>query len=475
MKNLKAILIATAMMVAGPLMAQHTESGYFTEGYLFRHNMNPAFGCNQDYFSMPILGNLNVDVHGTLDTRDILHIANGHMVLYTHPDVSPEKFLSGLKEKNRVGANFSLQIVGFGFKAFGGYNTFSINTRANADSNIPKSIFQLSKEGAKNDHYNIKDMRAHSDSYVEVAFGHSHPIGDKWRIGGKAKFLVGIENVDAYFDRAELTFDGEDWWAITNATVLSNMAGLNYETTTTWRGPEGYETEHTYVSGINYGRPGIGGFGAAFDLGLEYKPIQDLTISASVLDLGFIVWKNNMKASSNGDAYFSLDKYVFNASGDADNSFEREWDRVLEGLAELYELDDCGDQGKRVRMLGFTTKLGVEYALPMYRKLSFGLLGTARIQGPLTAASGRLSVNWKPVKVFSMGANVAYGTYGFEWGWIIDVHPNGFNFFLAMDAVVGKMMKQGIPLRNNIDISMGINFPFKSVADKKAEKAAKKE
>ena len=38
---------------------------------------------------------------------------------------------------------------------------------------------------------------------------------------------------------------------------------------------------------------GIGGYGAAVDLGAVYKPVPEVKISLSVKDLGFIVWNAN--------------------------------------------------------------------------------------------------------------------------------------------------------------------------------------
>lgn len=56
--------------------------------------------------------------------------------------------------------------------------------------------------------------------------------------------------------------------------------------------------------------------------------------------------------------------------------------------------------------------------------------------------------------------NLNVGTFGASFGWVANLHLTGFNFFLGMDRVPGKLCKQGVPLSSNAQVTMGINFPF---------------
>ena len=111
-------------------------------------------------------------------------------------------------------------------------------------------------------------------------------------------------------------------------------------------------------------------------------------------------------------------------------------------------------------MLGATLNLGAEYTLPMYQKLTFGLLNSTRIQGEYSWTQFRLSANVAPVNILSVGINLGVGTFGADFGWLINFHPNGFNLFLGMDHLVGELAKQGIPLSSNASFNLGMNFPF---------------
>jgi hypothetical protein len=104
--------------------------------------------------------------------------------------------------------------------------------------------------------------------------------------------------------------------------------------------------------------------------------------------------------------------------------------------------------------------IGVEYAMPFYKKLSVGLLSTTRFQGEYTWNEERISATISPVKWFELSANFGFGTRGSSFGWVANIHPRGFNLFIGMDHMMGTLSKQGVPLKSNTGLTLGINFPF---------------
>lgn len=451
------IYLAAAAFAAGislPLAAQNTYSGYFIDGNLYRHQLNPAFANDYSYVAFPGLGNVNMGMHGNLHADDILYNVNGRTTTFLNPAVDANTFLNSLSSVNKVGVDINIPLLSGGFKAWGGYNTVTIGARARVDAKLPKSIFSLLKEGASNGVYDISDIKGHADAYAEIAFGHSRQINKQWRVGGKFKMLLGGANVDMNLKSANLVLGEDNWTATTDAEIRSSVKGLKYKTELNDR------TGHRYVSGADVDNTGLNGFGIGFDLGAEYVLNPDWRFSASLLDLGFISWSNNMLATTDGPHTFQTATHTFNVDGDAVNSFENEWSTMRNELSALYELDDKGNVGGRTTALATTLNLGAEYVFPYYRRLTFGFLSSTRFAGSFTTTECRLSANVAPVKAFSAGANFAVGTYGCSFGWMLNAHPRGFNFFLAMDHTLGKMAKQGLPLSSNASINMGINFPF---------------
>ena len=441
------------------IYAQNSQSGYFVDGYLYRHEINPAIANEQGYVALPAVGNINVAMRGNIAFDNILRNVNGKTTTFLNPAVSASDFMGNLSDVNKTMAYIRIDVLSVGFKGLGGYNTFGVDVRSNAGINIPKSLFSLAKEGPQNQTYDIGDLSADANAYAEIAVGHSHRINDKLRIGVTLKFLLGGADMEANFDKAQLTLGDNAYTAITNATVNASMKGLTYKTETTERGPEGHKTPHTYVNDLDVDGTGLNGFGLALDLGAQYRLTEDWELSASILDLGFIEWNNNMQASTNGDRQFTTNQYIFNADDDAGNSFSKEFDRLGEGLAALYELQDNGDMGKRTTGLAATFNLGASYTLPSYKALSFGLLNTTRM-GKYGWTDFRLSANWAPARLFSASVSFAAGTYGTSFGWMANFHPNGINLFLAMDRTMGQLAKQGFPLSGNAHFNMGLNIPF---------------
>ena len=71
-----------------------------------------------------------------------------------------------------------------------------------------------------------------------------------------------------------------------------------------------------------------------------------------------------------------------------------------------------------------------------------------------------MSANVAPVKILSAGVNLSAGSYGCAFGWILNFHPNGFNMFVGMDQMLGKVTKEFVPLSSKASLNVGVNIPF---------------
>lgn len=466
MKTLKKLFIL-ASIVAGCLSAnaQNTYSGYFLDNYTYRYEMNPAFGNEKGFVSMPGLGNFNLAMRSTIQLTDFIYKnPNGDgNVLFTNPNIGVDEAMKKFENRNKFNTNLKLNLLGVGFKAFGGYNTLTISASVNEENSLPKAFFALAKEGLSNTTYDIRDMFMHANAYATVALNHSHDIKQVpgLRVGGTLKFMVGVGALDVRFNEADITLGKDAWTAKTNADIYASVAGLKF--TKDWYTPDNPEAgePYEYVSGMNLddGLGFINGYGLAFDLGAEYK-WRDFRFSAAVLDLGFMSWGKTQHASTGGTHTFTTDDYTFSADGSAKNSFDNELDRMQEDLSKLFEITQTEELSSYTKPLGATLNFGVDYELPYYRKLHFGLMNTTRIDGAYGWTQFRLSANIAPVKWFSADINAAYGTFGFGYGWMLNIHTTGFNLFFGTDHNLGRLSKDFCPLNLNWTMNFGLNFPF---------------
>lgn len=449
-------------------MAQQLNSAYFTNDYKFRHTMNPAFGNEQNYVSMPGFGNVNVSTMGNFGYEDVIFdnpmfpsTSKDRLTTFMNPYISTADALKGFNSgDNKILGDVSITVLSAGFKGFGGYNTIELNARTSFGVSMPYELFEFAKNTG-NRTYNIGNISANGQAFAELAFGHSRQINEKLRVGAKVKLLFGAGRGDVNIDNVKADLAADDKWTVSgHAKSEVSVKGFTYKTEEKEYKEEGRGT-YQYVNDVDVDGAGLGGFGLAFDLGGVYKINNDFTVSAALLDLGFIKWSNNMVAVNGGE------EFVFNGFHDVAVNEDRggstlsmQGDKYADQLADFANLQDKGDEGGRTTGIGATLNLGCEYTLPVYRKITFGVLSSTRFRGDYSWTEARVSANWTPLKWIDGGVNMAFGSYRNSFGWVLNFHPKGYNFYVGMDHTLGKVSKEFIPLNSNAAVSVGMSVAW---------------
>ena len=449
-------------------MAQQLNSAYFTNDYKFRHTMNPAFGNEQNYVSMPGFGNVNVSLMGNFGYEDVIFdnpmfpsTSKDRLTTFMNPYISTADALKGFNSgDNKILGDVSITVLSAGFKGFGGYNTIELNARTSFGVSMPYELFEFAKNTG-NRTYNIGNISANGQAFAELAFGHSRQINEKLRVGAKVKLLFGAGRGDVNIDNVKADLAADDKWTVSgHAKSEVSVKGFTYKTEEKEYKEEGRGT-YQYVNDVDVDGAGLGGFGLAFDLGGVYKINNDFTVSAALLDLGFIKWSNNMVAVNGGE------EFVFNGFHDVAVNEDRggstlsmQGDKYSDQLADFANLQDKGDEGGRTTGIGATLNLGCEYTLPVYRKITFGVLSSTRFRGDYSWTEARVSANWTPLKWIDGGVNMAFGSYRNSFGWVLNFHPKGYNFYVGMDHTLGKVSKEFIPLNSNAAVSVGMSVAW---------------
>ena len=449
-------------------MAQQLNSAYFTNDYKFRHTMNPAFGNEQNYVSMPGFGNVNVSTMGNFGYEDVIFdnpmfpsTSKDRLTTFMNPYISTADALKGFNSgDNKILGDVSITVLSAGFKGFGGYNTIELNARTSFGMSMPYELFEFAKNTG-NRTYNIGNISANGQAFAELAFGHSRQINEKLRVGAKVKLLFGAGRGDVNIDNVKADLAADDKWTVSgHAKSEVSVKGFTYKTEEKEYKEEGRGT-YQYVNDVDVDGAGLGGFGLAFDLGGVYKINNDFTVSAALLDLGFIKWSNNMVAVNGGE------EFVFNGFHDVAVNEDRggstlsmQGDKYADQLADFANLQDKGDEGGRTTGIGATLNLGCEYTLPVYRKITFGVLSSTRFRGDYSWTEARVSANWTPLKWIDGGVNMAFGSYRNSFGWVVNFHPKGYNFYVGMDHTLGKVSKEFIPLNSNAAVSVGMSVAW---------------
>ena len=464
-KNLRNILAVVALGFCASASAQNLNSAYFLDGYAYGHQLNPAKDYDRNgYVSFPILGNINVGINGNISLTDVLKFNGNQLTTYLNPNIPMDEAMSGFAANNYLGADLRMDILGFGFRAWGGFNTFNVSMRANASANLPYGIFEAAKELANKD-YDISGLGMDVAAWTEIGLGHSRKIADAWRVGGKVKVLLGGARAMLNVRDGHLNLSApEKWTLVADAEAEVSVKGFSWGEMEQKELSNGEKYEQIAFDNIGLESPGLNGWGLAFDLGAEWDLgeqgwLEGMKVSASVLDLGFISWDQTSFASNKGT---QVDITGFNdiqVEGGSGTSMENQTDGYGDRFSELLALQDEGVRSS-TNMLGVTLNVAAEYEMPFYKKLSVGLLSTTRFQGKYTWNEERISATISPVKWFELSANVGFGTRGTSFGWVANIHPRGFSLFVGMDHTLTSFSKQYIPMDFNGGINLGITIPF---------------
>ena len=428
--------------------AQFLRTSYFMEGTHYRQQLTPALTPTKGYFNLPVIGAVNATVGSTsLGYQDIIDIIDDGDDFYTKPD-----FMNRLKDNNKLNVNFSTEILSAGWYKGKNFWSFNIGLRTDIGANLTKNMFtflnemETVEENWRNSNYDISGQQLNINAYTEIGLGLSRQINSRLTVGARVKALLGIGNMELKLNRVAMSanlpsdqqinqWSSESYWnSMTPSQAAQAAQELkdkfnNYhanltvgaELKSSFKGLELQEEEgKDYVTDFDFdsGKLGIAGYGFGIDLGASYKILDNLTVSASVLDLGFISWsKSSTKiASANpdpidikGSTYANMvdpnnPNTVMNAVNQLQNDAQGYMDRVTNGDVldyDMLQLEVSDAKESRKSRLASILVLGAEYGF-FNNKLAVGVLSTTRFVQPDALTELTFSANYRPKSWFNV-------------------------------------------------------------------------
>ncbi|MBD5225183.1 MAG: hypothetical protein HDS68_04340 [Bacteroidales bacterium] len=449
------------------------------EGYNFRHQLNPAFAPENNYVSIPALGNFGVGAASNIGVNTFIYKKpDGQLTTFMNSSVSSDEFLNKLHKNNHLTANINMTLLSCGFRAFNGYNTVTISTRAELGANLPKDLFTFMKVGmtGPSTSYNFENVRVRANAYAELALGHQRKITNELSAGAKVKFLFGLGHLDARINTMDVHMS-DNLWSVRAKGEMNIAAGSGLYVPTNKESGKDLDKPDMYnqidYDGIEYNNFGLAGFGLGFDLGATYDMhqfVEGLTLSAALTDIGFISWNNNHKAVTpatqwtfNGFSNIALDS---DQPDYEQNKLDEQFDNIFDDLKDCTNFERVSDGGSsRTTALATTLAIGAEYQMPFYKGLTGGFLFSQRMGGCFSWTEGRFYANVKPTDWFDCSINYGAGSFGSSFGWLVNFHPKGFTFFIGSDHQFFNITPQFAPVGKanaNLTLGMSVNFGAKT-------------
>ncbi|MDR0363826.1 MAG: DUF5723 family protein [Bacteroidales bacterium] len=425
MRKIKSLCII-ALLVIGlfpTLKAQQSVNTlYFIKNNPLRHELNPSFQPLSNFY-LSLGGNSQFGFYNnSLALKDMVHKNNqGEYIFFFHPDGDKNKFYNALENNTLINLNTQSNLFGFGFRTGPSYWTFDASLKSEGNITIPKGLMSLllygTQEQDKMNNFNLGSLGMGMSIYGEFALDYSRKINDRWTVGGRAKFLYGIAkfsmiNNDLQFSAGNILADGIIYIALPgNLYISENLDSINYEM------PKNIG-ESLKPKGL----------GSAIDLGAEFKIMDQLTLSAAIIDIGFIRWKNNAQNISY--------KTIISNLGDSDS------EHLFDSIQWSKEGTDIKKtMGAFNSWLAPKLHLGMEYAFAS-NKLSLGLLSKTtvyykRFYEELTASFNACPINWFNFslsysilngRVSTLGAGIGLRTGSFYWLLAADYVPLQYQY-----------------------------------------------
>lgn len=428
------ITLVLALTACTGLAAQNTATLYFMDEISERNQMNPAFmpRC-RSYFDFFLLPNFYVGVHETaFSLGDVLYNQNGRTMSALSTEQGVNGILNKMHRTPRIGAEFRLNLLNFGFRIKPNhYLFFDFGLHADATVYTPKDLYRFALLGTPDNvgvnHFDFSRLGVDANVYGRFGVGYSVRLSPKVTFGAKANFLLGIGNVTTDVDHLSLDASVDNWTISSQAMM---RASLPVEMTM----PRD-ENGDIDFEGIKFNTERIrpAGYGASFDLGVTYEPIPYLTVSASVTDLGFICWKNNItQATFAGDHRF--DGFMDINYGDSIN-FSQAGDRLKQLGEDIMNDAEIGEGKHYTSMLNAKFNAAVEYGI-LRNKISFGLLNQLTFNDNHVYDELTLAVNFRPCQWFKAGLSYSFLNSGYgALGLGLNVDLGAFNLYLISDYV----------------------------------------
>lgn len=449
--------------------AQFLRTSYFMEGSHYRQQLNPALTPTRGYINLPAIGAFNVAANSnSLGTQDIIDIIDNGDGFYNNQD-----FINRLSNENRLNVNLNTDIISFGWYKGKNFWSFNVGARVDLGAQIPKSMFDflhdIDKEGFNwnNSKFDIGKEELNINAYTEVGIGFARAINERLTVGGKVKVLLGMGNLNLKVNNINVDANlPEDISNITNvnqirdchakmivdAKLESSFKGMDLVENTNDPDPRNH-----YIDDFDFNGFGIAGYGGAIDLGASYKILDNLTVSAAVLDLGLIKWSKGSTniATANGNVDYKGSDYALTPDGlqQFKSDTESFLNRVESGDVLNYEMLQLQKEDvakSRTTSLHSTMVFGAEYSL-LNNWLSVGALSTTRFTKPKTQTELTLSANIRPKSWFN--AAISYSmiqSAGKSFGLALKLGPlfvgTDYMFFGSNTKTVNGFLGISIPL-----------------------------
>ena len=272
----------------------------------FSYRVNPAIMPESKFFIslIPLLGTQNFQVTN--------RIASINEALVPDPNRgdslvinSSDDFFKGMGKKTYIGVDMTNQIFAFGFKVKKNYFTFDVSHRLIAEVGLGSDLLKFLVQGNGGtligSRASFDGLGASLTSYIEYGLGYTREINEKLSVGGRVKLLSGLANLQGTDTKIGIATSAADY-----GLTIDGQANVQSSNTAIYADSSYSKTmDQMRLIKMAYD---FSNLGMGVDFGGTYKLTDEVTLKASVIDLGFIKW-------TQGVANYDLKPFSYRFTG----------------------------------------------------------------------------------------------------------------------------------------------------------------
>jgi hypothetical protein len=438
------------------------------------HLLNPALRpSNALYIGLPVISGVKANAGNNFVNFSDVFIkdeATDSIKTFLHPDYDIDDFLSKTSERNYIEANALVQTLGLGFNAGKeGYFSLDINERIEGNIVIPGDLFTLAFKGNESFAGASIDLSSLTGSMMyfrEAGIGYSTPLSNKVRLGVRGKVLFGVGSV--IISNKALGIDvSEDYSHTFNADLTVNISGPVTVEQDGDQNITGIEVNDSLLNTtdqkIRY-FSGTNNIGFGIDLGATFAVTDKFTLSASVIDLGYIKWKDYVtNITTKGE--FLFDGLDMDGVLDGTQTLEEAGEEILDSLGSVFKPAVTNESF--VTWLPSGVAIGGGYNFN--RSFSLGLLSYTKFIDNSIHESLTFSGNMNIGTALSAAVSYTFSTMAYDnLGAGIAARAGIFQVYLLADRIplTWNKFKSGgteLPLPsgwNVVNLRVGLNLLF---------------
>lgn len=449
-KLYKGILIFVFALVCSKYGYSQSATMYYMGTTPQSYYLNPATQpeCNF-YIGLPIFSPSQINYYNSgFSPSDLLwydsEIDSNLTPLYSAE--AADKFLANLDDVEYFRLDMSVNLASFGFRAGDLYFSFDASIKGDEYISYPKDLLNLILKGnVEGQTFDFSSLSVNMLNYAEFGVNVSKNWGD-FSVGIRPKVLFGLATINTQASDISLQTSTEEWVLESNFNANVAVTGMEIpvdeDGLIDLDGDFNMDIDESNWQDIFSKNRGLG-----IDLGVHYRPLDELELSLSILDLGYIKWGENPHTVSQ-DGSYTFQGMEWNPADTSD------WDEtILDTISSNLELKGSSE--------AFTTRLNPKIIVGGRYFLSpgfdVGVLYKTEFLNEKINQNIILLADWHPFKGFSLSGSYTllgktYSSFGLGMGF--KVGP--FNMYLVSDYI--PMYHDNIPAED-----LSLDVPFENI------------